>query len=150
LFVKKKDGSLWMCVNYHGLNRLTIENRYLLPSISRLLDQISRVEVYTKIDLCGAYNLVCIWKGDEWKMTFRTCYSHCKYVVMSFGFKLTNTHVVFQHLMNEAFREYLDDFVFCYTDVIIIFSKNMGFMNTMYVLCWRSFKNRTLCKLEKC
>jgi hypothetical protein len=61
LFVKKKDVSLWMCVNYHGLNRLTIKNWYPLPLISRLLDQLSHAKVYTKIDLCGTYNLMIIW-----------------------------------------------------------------------------------------
>jgi hypothetical protein len=66
--------------------------------------------VYTKIDLCGAYNLVRIREGDEWKTTFRIRYDHFGYVVMFFG--LTNGHVVFQHMMNDVFREYLDDFKF--------------------------------------
>jgi hypothetical protein len=123
LFVKKKDGSFQMCVDYRGLNQLTIKNRYLLPLISKLLDQLNHVKVYTKIDLCGAYNLVHIWKGDEWKTTFKTYYVHFKYVVMPFG--VTNTLVVFQHLMNDFFHEYFFDFMICYIDDIFIFSKNM-------------------------
>jgi hypothetical protein len=62
-----------MCVDYHGLNRFTIKNWYLLPLILGLLDQFNHAKVYTKIDLHGTYNLVCIWKGDEWKIMFRTC-----------------------------------------------------------------------------
>jgi hypothetical protein len=79
--------------------------------------------VYTKLDLCGAYNLMCIQEGDEWKMTFRTCYDHFEYVVMPFG--LTNVPVIFQHLMNNNFHEYLDDFMVCYIDDILILLKNM-------------------------
>jgi len=79
------DESLQMCVDYCGLNRLTIKNWHPLPLISRLLDQLSHAKVYTKIDLCGAYNLLRIRKGNEWKMTFRTCYNHFEYVVMSFS-----------------------------------------------------------------
>jgi hypothetical protein len=60
LFVKKKDGSLHMCIDYHGLIRLTIKNQYPLPLILGLLNQLSHAKMYTKIDLCGAYNLVCI------------------------------------------------------------------------------------------
>ncbi len=99
-FVKKKDGSLRMCVDYYGLNQLTIKNRYPLPLITRFLDQVSCTKVYNKIDLCGAYNLVCIQKGDEWKMASKTRYGHFKYVVKPFG--LTNALVVFQQLMSDV------------------------------------------------
>jgi hypothetical protein len=109
LFVNKKDGSLYTCVNYRGLNSFTIKNQYLLPLISRLLDQFNHTKVYTKTDLHGTYNLVHIREGDEWKMVFRTCYDHFEYVVMAFG--LTNALAVFQHMMNDVFHEYLDDFV---------------------------------------
>jgi hypothetical protein len=68
--------------------------------------------VYTKIDLCGAYKLVYIQEGDEWKTMFRTYYDHFEYLMMPFG--LTNTPIVFQHLMNDVFYEYLDDFMVCY------------------------------------
>jgi hypothetical protein len=122
LFVKKKDGFLGMCVNYHGLNWLTIKNWYPLPLISSLLDRFNHAKMYTKIDLHGAYNLVCIRKGDEWKMMFKTHYGHFEYIVMPFG--LTNAPIVF-HLMNNVFCEYLDNFVVCYIDDIFIFSNNM-------------------------
>ncbi len=123
LFVKKKDGSLRMCVDYRGLNRLTIKNWHLLHLISRLLDHLNHAKVYIKIDLHGTYNLVCIRKCDEWKTMFKIRYNHFEYVVMPFG--LTNTFVIFQHFMNNVFCEYLDDFVVCYIDDIFIFSKNM-------------------------
>jgi len=127
-----------MCVNYRGQNRFTIENRYPLPLISRLLDQLSHAKIYTKIDLHGAHNLVHFQEGDEWKMTFKICYNHFEYVVMPFGF--TNAHVVFQHIMNDVFREYLDDFVVCYIDDIFIFSKKWQTIKAMYILFWKSFR----------
>ena len=102
LFVKKKDGSLRMCVDYRGLNKVTKKNRYPLPLISGLLEQLRRAKIFTKIDLRGAYNLVRIKEGDEWKTTFRTRYGHFEYNVMPFG--LTNAPVVFQHMMNEFLR----------------------------------------------
>jgi hypothetical protein len=123
LFVKKNDDSFRMCVDYHGLNRLIIKNQYLLPLILGLLDQFNHAKVYTKIDLRGTYNLVCIWKGDQWKMVFKTCFDHFEYVVMPFG--CTNVLVVFQRLMNDVFHEYLDDFMVYYVDDIFIFSNNM-------------------------
>ncbi len=122
LFVKKKDGSLRIYVNYHGLNQFTIKNWYPLPLILGLLDQINRAKVYTKIDLHGAHNLVHIWKKDEWKTKFKTRYGHFEYVVMPFG---TNALIIFQHLMNDVFCRYLDDFVVCYNVEIFIFLKNM-------------------------
>jgi hypothetical protein len=78
--------------------------------------------VYSKIALYGAYNLVHIQEGDKWKITFCTLYGHFEYVVMPFGF--TNAPTIFQHLMNDDFREYLDDFMVYYIDDIFICSKN--------------------------
>jgi len=101
LFVKKKDGSFRMCVDYRGLNKVTIKNRNPLPLILGLLDQLGQAKIHTKIDLCGAYNLVCIKEGDEWKTAFRTKYGHFEYIVMPFG--LTNALAIFQHLMNNIF-----------------------------------------------
>ncbi len=112
-----------MCVNYCRLNQLTIKNQYPLPLISRLLNQFNHAKMYTKIDLCEAYNLVHIREGDDWKTIFKTCYNHFEYVVMPFG--LTNVPTIFQHLMNDVFHEFLDDFMVCYIDDILIFSKNM-------------------------
>ena len=123
LFVKKKDGSLRLCVDYRGLNKLTVRNRYPLPLIPELLDRLRIARVFSKVDLRGAYNLVRIKPGDEWKTAFRTRYGHFEYKVMPFG--LTNAPTVFQHMMNDIFREYLDHFVVIYLDDILIFSPNM-------------------------
>src|SRR5690348_13946538 len=111
-----------MCMDYRGFNKVTKKNRYLLPLISGLLDQLGRARIFTKIDLRGAYNLVQIKEGDEWKTAFHTRYGHFEYNVMSFG--LTNAPTVFQHMMNDIFREYLDNFVVIYLDDILVFSKN--------------------------
>ncbi len=122
LFVKKKDGSLRLCVDYCGLNKITKKNQYPLPLISSLLDWLSTEKIFTKLDLCGAYNLLRIRSDDEWKTAFRTHYDHFEYTVMPFG--LTNALAVFQHLMNDIFREYMDEFVMVYLDDILIFSKD--------------------------
>jgi hypothetical protein len=123
LFIKKKDGFLWMCIDYCGLNQRTIMNQYPLPLISRLLNQLNHAKVYTKIDLHGTHNLVHIWKNNKWKTTFKTHNGHFEYVIMPFG--LINAPTIFQHLMNDVFCEYFDDFVIYYIDDILIFSKNM-------------------------
>ena len=101
LFVKKKDGSLRLCVDYRGLNKIMVRNRYPLPLIPELLHHLRTTHVFSKIDLRGAYNLVRIKPGDEWKTTFRTRYGHFEYKVMPFG--LTNAPTVSQHMMNDIF-----------------------------------------------
>jgi hypothetical protein len=93
LFVKKKDGSLRFCVDYRGLNKITKKNRYPLPLISGFLDQLRTGKIFTKLDLRGAYNLLRICPGAEWKTAFRTRYGHFEYTVMPFGF--TNAPAVF-------------------------------------------------------
>jgi hypothetical protein len=122
LFVKKKDGSLHMYVDYRELNKVTKKNRYPLPLILELLEQLGSAKIFIKIELRGAYNLVQVKEGDEWKTTFRTRYGHFEYLVMPFG--LTNAPIVFQHMMNDIFWEYLDHFVVIYLDDILIYSKN--------------------------
>ena len=112
LFMKKKNKSLRMCVDYHRLNKVIKKNRYSLPLISRFLEQLGSAKIITKIDL----------EGDEWKTTFCTRYGHFKYSVIPFG--LTSASVVFQHMMNDIFWEYLDHFVVIYLDDILIYSKN--------------------------
>jgi hypothetical protein len=85
LFVKKKDGSLHMCVDYCGLKKITKKNRYPLPLISGLLEQLGSAKIFTKIGLRGAYNLVRVKEGDKWKIAFCTRYGHFEYSVMPFG-----------------------------------------------------------------
>ena len=125
LFAKKPkaDGSLRLCIDYRGLNQITKKNRYPVPLIPELIDRLRSAAIYSKIDLKGAYNLVRVKEGDEWKTAFRTRFGHYEYLVMPFG--LTNAPAVFQHLMNDVFRQYLDQFVVIYLDDILIFSNSM-------------------------
>ena len=120
-FVKKKNGSLRLVVDYRGLNKVTIRNRYALPLISNLLERLSGAKYFTKLDLRGAYNLVRIRPGDEWKTAFRTHYGHFEYTVMPFG--LTNALAIFQHMANDIFQDFLDIFTIVYLDDILIYSK---------------------------
>ena len=122
LFAKKKDGSLRLCVDYRGLNKITRKNRYPLPRINDLLDQLRNARVFTKLDLRAGYYNVRIAPGDEWKTTFRTCYGSFEYLVMPFG--LTNAPASFQYFMNDIFRDMTDDFVIIYLDDILIFSRD--------------------------
>ena len=88
LFVKKKDGSLRLCVDYRALNDITIKDRYPLPTIEETLNQIRGAKYFTRLDLRSAYNLIRIKDGDEWKTAFRTRYGLFEFLVMPFG--LTN------------------------------------------------------------
>jgi hypothetical protein len=120
LFVKKKDGSLRLCVDYRGLNAITIPNRCPLPLISETLDRFIGATYFSKLDLRGAYHLVRIRAGDEWKTAFRTRYGHYEYLVMPFG--LTNAPATFQQLINDVLGPFLDVYVVVYLDDILIFS----------------------------
>lgn len=122
LFVKKADGSLRVCVDYRGLNEVTIKNRYPLPRIDEMLDRLVGSKLYTKIDLRDAYHRIRIKRGDEWKTAFRTRYGHFEYLVMPFG--LTNAPATFQSYIHDALKGLVDDFVIVYLDDILIFSKS--------------------------
>ena len=138
-----------MCVDCRGLNKVTIKNRYPLPLISELLNQLGQANIYTKIDLQGAYNLVRVKKGDEWKTAFRTRYDHFEYLIMPFG--LTNAPTIFQHLMNNIFREFLDNFVVCYLNDILIYSKDIKEHKEHVRLVLDKLRSAGLyAKLEKC
>ncbi|XP_060103255.1 uncharacterized protein LOC132577484, partial [Heteronotia binoei] len=122
LFVKKKSGELRLCNDYRALNKITIRDRYPLPLIPELLDRLKGAQIYTKLDLRGAYNLVRIRPGDEWKTAFGTRYGQYEHLVMPFG--LTNAPAVFQRFMNDIFRDLLDRFTIIYLDDILIYSHN--------------------------
>ena len=124
LFIKKKNSSLCLCVDFHGLNRISKKNRYSLPLISDLLDSPRKAWVYSKIDLCHAYYLVCITDSDEWKTAFRTCYGSFEWSVIPFS--LTNAPVVFQQFMNNIFSDLLDICVVIYLNNILIYLNNMS------------------------
>lgn len=122
LFVKKKSGDLRLCVDFRGLNKITKKDRYPLPLISDLLDSPAKANIYTKIDLRGAYHLVRIAEGDEWKTAFRTRYGSFEWMVMPEG--LTNAPAAFQRFVNSIFADMLDVCVIVYLDDILIYSDN--------------------------
>ena len=120
-FIKKKDGGLRPCIDYRALNLITIKNRYPLPLVPSALEQLQGAQVFTKLDLRSAYNLIRIREGDEWKTAFITPSGHYEYCVMPFG--LANAPSVFQGFMDDVFREYLNRFVIVYIDDILIYSR---------------------------
>ncbi|GKE74082.1 putative reverse transcriptase domain-containing protein [Tanacetum coccineum] len=122
LFVKKKDGSFRMCIDYWELNKLTVKNRYPLPRIDDLFDQLQGSNVYSKIDLRSGYHQLKVREEDIPKTTFRTRYGHYEFQVMPFG--LTNAPAIFMDLMNLVCKPYLDKFVIVFIDDILIYSKN--------------------------
>ncbi|GJT78447.1 putative reverse transcriptase domain-containing protein [Tanacetum coccineum] len=120
-FVKKKDGSFRMCIDYRELNKLTVKNRYPLPRIDDLFDELQRSQFFLKIDLRSGYHQLRVNEDDILKTTFRTRYGHFKFTVMPSG--LTNAPMIFMDLMNRVCRPYLDKFVIVFIDDILIYSK---------------------------
>nr|GEV15693.1 putative reverse transcriptase domain-containing protein [Tanacetum cinerariifolium] len=121
LCVKKKDGSMRLCIDYHDLNRVTIRNCYSLPRINDLFDQLQGAKFFSKIDLKSGYHQLRVKEQDIPKTAFHTHYGHYEFLVMPFGF--TNASAVFLDLINHIFHEYLDKFVIVFIDDILVYSK---------------------------
>ena len=122
LFSHNNNGSLWLCVDYKGLNKISKKDHYPLPLISDLLATAGKARIYTTLDLRHAYHLVRIAEGDEWKTAFWTGYGSFEWMVMPFG--LTNAPAAFQRFMNDIFSDMLDIHVIIYLDDILVYSDN--------------------------
>ena len=123
IFIRKKDGLWRLCIDYRQLNKATIKNRYPLPRIDDLFDQMKGATVFSKIDLRSGYHNLQIKEDDVFKITFKTRFGHYELTILPFG--LTNAPVVFMSLMNKVFREYLDKFVQVFINDILIYSRMM-------------------------
>ena len=148
-FVGKKDGTLRPCIDYRGINEITVKNRYPLPLISSAFELVQGAKVFTKLDLRNAYHLVRIKAGDEWKTAFNTPSGHYEYLVMPFG--LTNAPAVFQALVNDVLRDMLNKFVFVYLDDILIFSPDEATHQIhVHQVLHQLLQHQLFVKAEKC
>ncbi|XP_023805578.1 uncharacterized protein LOC111946457 [Oryzias latipes] len=148
-FVEKKDKTLRPCVDYRELNQITVKDKYSLPLISSVFDSIQEARIFSKLDLRNAYHLVRVKEGDEWKTAFKTPLGHYEYLVMPFG--LTNAPAVFQCLINDVLRDFIDRFVFVYLDDILIYSKHPDqHRNHVRQVLQRLSENQLFVKAEKC
>jgi hypothetical protein len=149
LFVKKKDESLRLCVDYRPLNAVTIKNKYPLPRINVLFDQLVGAKVFSKIDLRSGYHQIRIRASDIPKTAFSTRYGLYEYLVMSFG--LTNAPAYFMYLMNSVLMPELDKFVVVFIDDILVYSKNEDdHVKHLHIVLQRLCDHRLYAKLSKC
>eukprot|EP00253_Pinus_taeda_P018339 PITA_18339 len=149
LFVKKKDGTLRMCIDYRQLNKLTIKNKYPLPRIDDLFDQLKGAKVFSKIDLRSGYHQIRIKEEDIAKTAFRTRYGHYEFVVFPFG--LTNAPATFMCLMNSVFHRFLDKFVLIFINDIMIYSRSQEEHEEHLMMVLQTLREHELCaKFSKC
>ena len=120
--MKKKDESIRLCIDYRELNKVTMKNRYPLPRVDDLFDQLKGATVFSKIDLRSGYHQLRFKSSDVPKSTFKTRYGHYEFVVIPF--KLMNALAIFMDLMNRVFRDFLDKFVIVFLDDILIYSQS--------------------------
>ena len=149
LFVKKKDGSMRLCIDYRQLNKVTIRNKYPLPRIEDLFDQLQGAKCFSKIDLRSGYHQLRVKDSDVQKTTFSTRYRLFEFLVMPFG--LTNAPSVFMAFMNRVFRPYLDRFVIVFIDDILIYSATPKEHEQHLEIVLQTLRNHKLyAKFEKC
>lgn len=149
LFVKKKDGTLRLCIDYRMLIKVTIKNKYPIPHIEDLFDQMKGAAVFSKIDLWLGYHQLIIKEEDILKTAFRTRYGHYEFIVVPFG--VTNTPAAFMNLMNRVLHEYLDKFVLAFLDDISIYSRNEEeHLVHLQIVLQRLREHKLYGKLSKC
>ena len=149
LFVKKKDGTLRMCIDYQQINKVTVKNKYPLPRIEDLFYQLKGAGVFSKIDLRSGYYQLRVKEGDVSKTAFRTRYGHYEFLVMPFG--LTNAPAAFMDLMNRVFRPYVDQFVVVFIDDILVYSKDAQEHEQHLRIVLETLREKKLyAKLSKC
>jgi hypothetical protein len=149
IFVEKKDGTQRMCVDYRALNEVTIKNKYPLPHIEDLFDQLKGAKVFSKIDLRLGYHQLRIRPSYIAKIAFITRYGLYEYTVMSF--RLTNALAYFMYLMNKVFMEYLNKFVVVFIDDILVYSRNKEEHEEHLRLVLQKLReNQLYAKLSKC
>ncbi|KAI3736778.1 hypothetical protein L2E82_26765 [Cichorium intybus] len=149
LFVKKKDGSMRMCIDYRDLNKVTIKNRYPLPRIDDLFDQLQGAGYFSKIDLRSGYHQLKVRDEDVEKTAFRTRYGHFEFLVMPF--RLTNAPAAFMDLMNRVCKPFLDKFVIVFIDDILIYSKSEAEHKEHLKMILETLKREKLyAKFSKC
>ena len=149
LFVKKKDGTLWMCIDYRQINKVTVKNKYPLSIIEDLFDQLKGAGVFSKIDLRSGYYQLRVKDSDVPKTTFRTRYGHYEFLVMPFG--LTNAPTTFMDLMNRVFRPYLDQFIVIFIDDILVYSRDEQEHEQHLKIVLQTLREKKLyAKLSKC
>ena len=147
--MKKKDGTLRMCIDYRQINKVTVKNKYPLPRIEDRFDQLKGAGVFLKIDLQSGYYQLRVKDVDVLKTTFRTRYSHYEFLVMPFG--LTNAPTAFMDLMNRVFRPYLDQFVVVFIDDILVYSKDEQEHEQHLKIVLQTLREKKLfAKLSKC
>ena len=149
LFVKKKDCTLWLCVDYRQLNKMAMKNKYPLPKIDDLFDQLKGASVFSKIDLRYGYHQLRIKDTNVHKTTFKMRYGHYEFLVMPFG--LTNAPAPFMDLMNSVFPPYVDQFVMVFIDDILVYSKDQENHDTHLWVELETLRKELLYeKLSKC
>jgi hypothetical protein len=147
--VKKKDQSLRLCVDYRPLNVITIKNKYLLPHINILFDQLAGAKIFFKVDLHLGYHQIKIHPKDIPKTAFSTRYGLYEYLVMSF--RLTNAPAHFMYLMNSIFMPELDKFVMIFIDDILVYSKNEEeYQQHLQIILQRLHDRQLYAKSSKC
>jgi len=149
LFVKKLNESLYLCMNYHDLNEITVKNNYSLSLLSETLNYFAYAKHFIKIDICNIYHCIQIHKNDEWKTTFHTCYNQFEYQMILF--ELTNASAIFQFYVNHALKLFVNIYYVIYlNDVLVYFEMKEQHWEHVCKILRTLLKYQLYIKLLKC